>query len=133
MPGSGENQKSYLLIYDGNCRMCMVAKESLEQKNVGAPVQDIRMIPYQSPEAQNALGSKYRPGYPDVAFLVQPDGTIAEGLDAFLPLLPGLKGGRVLKAIFQLPLAKPLGYLLYRIIARYRYQLFGAIRPESHT
>lgn len=131
MAESVEGPKSCLLIYDGNCRMCVAAKEGLERMSVGSPVQDIRMVTYQSPEAQAALGSRHRPGRPDVAFLVQPDGTITEGLDAFFPLLPGLKGGRVLKAIFQFPLVKPLGYLLYRLIARYRYQLFGAIRPES--
>lgn len=130
MSGSSAGRKSCLLIYDGNCRMCVAAKEGLERMSVGNQVEDIRMVTYQSPEAQAALGSRYRPGRPDVAFLVRPDGTITEGLDAFSPLLPGLKGGRLLRALFQLPLAKPLGYLLYRIMARYRYHLFGATRPK---
>ena len=123
--------KPCLLIYDGNCRMCVTAKEGLERLGADRQAQDIRMIAYQSAEAQQVLGSKYRPGRPDVAFFVQPNGEVAEGLDAFFPLLPGLRGGRVLKAFFQLPLVKPLGYLLYKILARYRYRLFGAVVLES--
>src|SRR2546422_7087382 len=41
---------------------------------------------------RSRLGSEYKPGRPDVAFLVEPDGTISRGLDAFLPLVPGLPG-----------------------------------------
>lgn len=123
--------KPCLLIYDGNCRMCVTAKEGLERMGIGRQDGEIRMITYQSAEAQQALGLKYRPGRPDVAFFVQPNGEVTEGLDAFFPLLPGLRGGKMLKTLFQLPLVKPLGYLLYRFIARYRYRLFGSVVPES--
>ncbi len=125
--------KPCLLIYDGNCRMCVTAKEGLERMGAERQTPEIRMIAYQSAEAQQALGSKYRPGRPDVAFFVQPNGEVTQGLDAFFPLLPGLRGGRILKAIFQLPLVKPLGYVLYRHLARHRYQLFGEVTPASAT
>jgi len=85
------------------------------------------MIPYQSDEARRLLGPRYRSGRPDAAFLVAPDGRITSGLDAFLPLLPGLKGGRVLAWFFTLPFVKPLGYWLYSLVAKYRYALFGEV------
>jgi predicted DCC family thiol-disulfide oxidoreductase YuxK len=85
------------------------------------------MIPYQSQKAREVLGATYRPGSPDVAFLVQPNGVIRQGLEAFLPLLPGLRGGRFLATFFSLPLVKPLAFLLYRFVARYRYHLFGEV------
>ena len=47
--------------------------------------------------------------------------------DAFLPLLPGLKGGRVMARLFALPLVKPLGYWIYRLVAKYRYEVFGEV------
>jgi len=56
-----------------------------------------------------------------------PDGTIASGLDAFLPLLPGLKGGRWLAKVFAVPLVKPLAEWIYRLVARFRYRLFGEV------
>jgi predicted DCC family thiol-disulfide oxidoreductase YuxK len=114
-----------LLIYDGRCRMCVTAKVGLER--LRSEGEDLRMIPYQSDEAKQVLGPRYHGGRPEAAFLVTADGNIASGLDAFLPLLPGLRGGRLLAKLFALPLVKPLGYWLYRMIAKYRYHLFGEV------
>ena len=116
-----------LLVYDGQRRLCVTAKQGIERLETRKDATPIRMIPYQSEEAKQALGESYRPGRPNVAFLVRPNGDIAHGLDAFLSLLPGLKGGRVLSALLSLPLVKPFGYLLYWFIARYRYSIFGTV------
>ena len=116
-----------LLVYDGQCRLCVTAKKGLERLGTHADAAPIRMVPYQSEEAKQALGESYRPGRPNVAFLVRPNGEIARGLDAFLALLPGLKGGRVLSVLLSLPLVKPFGYLLYWFVARYRYSIFGKV------
>ena len=89
------------LIYDGECRLCVTAKAGLER--LGG-VTEVRFIPYQSEEAASRLGSTYKPGRPDAAFLVGPDGQIRRGLDAFLPLLPGLPGGRIVKGMMRMPL-----------------------------
>ena len=111
-----------VLIYDDQCRLCVTAKEGLEREGT-----DVRFVPYRSEEAASRLGADYKPGRPDVAFLVEGDGTISRGLDAFLPLMPGLRGGRVLHAILKIPLIRPLADLAYRFVARYRYKLFGAV------
>lgn len=124
---SGKAPQSCLLVYDGQCRLCVTAKKGLERLGTQADASPIRMVPYQSEEAKQALGEGYRLGRPDVAFLVRPNGEIARGLDAFLALLPGLKGGRILAGLFSLPLVKPLGYLLYWFVARYRYAVFGTV------
>lgn len=113
------------LIYDGRCRMCVTAKDGLERMNSDKEL--VRMITYQSAEAKQLLGSQYRAGRPDAAFLVSANGEIARGLDAFLPLLPGLKGGRLLAGLFTLPLVRPFGYWLYKLVAKYRYKLFGEV------
>jgi predicted DCC family thiol-disulfide oxidoreductase YuxK len=119
-----------LLVYDGECRLCVTAKKGLDRLDPHADAAPLRMVPYQSEEAKQALGESYRPGRPNAAFLVRPDGEIARGLDAFLALLPGLKGGRILSALLSLPLVKPLGYLLYWFVARYRYAVFGRVPLE---
>jgi predicted DCC family thiol-disulfide oxidoreductase YuxK len=115
------------LIYDGECRMCVIAKEGIER--LGGDT-DVRFIPYQSEEAASRLGSTYRPGRPDVAFFVGPDGQIHRGLDAFLPLLPDLPGARLLAWMLNIPVLRSMAYLLYRLVAHYRYQWFGAMRCE---
>jgi predicted DCC family thiol-disulfide oxidoreductase YuxK len=117
-----------LLVYDGQCRLCVAAKTGLERLTTHTEATSpVRMVPYQSEEAKQALGESYRPGRPNVAFLVRPHGEISSGLDAFLPLLPGLKGGRALSVLLSFPLVKPFGYLLYWFVARYRYFLFGKV------
>jgi predicted DCC family thiol-disulfide oxidoreductase YuxK len=122
-------QSGRILIYDGQCRLCVTAKSGIER--LGAP-EDVRWVPYQSEEAARCLGPDYRPGRPDAAFLVEADGTVTKGLEAFLPLLPGLRGGRLLLALWRMPLLRPLAYLLYRLVARYRYRLFGTVpRPSG--
>jgi predicted DCC family thiol-disulfide oxidoreductase YuxK len=116
------------LIYDGECRLCVTAKEGSE--GLGGE-QNVRFIPYQSEEALAHLGKEHKPGRPDVAFLVEPDGRIRRGLDAFLPLLPGLPGGRFLLSLLRVPVLRPLAHLIYRLIARYRYAWFGAVKCAS--
>jgi len=122
-----------LLIYDGRCRLCVTAKNGIEQLQSELAGNNVRMITYQSEEATRILGTEYRPGRPDVAFLVGADGRVARGLEAFLPLLPGLKGGWFLALLLRFPGATPLGNLLYRFVARYRYRLFGEVPLEGHS
>lgn len=127
-----QHARQCLLIYDGQCRLCVTAKHELERLGTGTAGELVRMIPYQSEEAKDVLGPRYRSGRPDFAFLVGSDGNIVQGLDAFLPLLRGLKGGLFLTGLFRIPLIRPLGRLLYRVLARNRYRLFGEVPLESH-
>ena len=122
--GRQRAESERLLIYDAQCRLCITAKEGVER--LGKDL-DVRWVPYQSDEARCRLGAQYRAGRPDVAFLVERDGTIKKGLDAFVPLLPGLRGGRLLQGLMRIPFLRPLAYLIYRIIARYRYRWFGSV------
>ena len=117
-------QPQRILIYDGQCRLCVTAKSGIER--LGVP-QDVRWVSYQSEEAARCLGEAYQPGRPDAAFLVESDGTIRKGLDAFVPLLPGLRGGWLLLALWRMPILRPIAYILYRVIARYRYRWFGTV------
>ncbi|MBM4124809.1 MAG: DUF393 domain-containing protein [Nitrospira sp.] len=116
-----------VLIYDGECRLCVTAKQGLERLDCERQGHQVRFVPYQSEEAARCLGADYQPGRPDVAFLIEQDGRISRGLDAFLPLLPSLRGGRFWLVLLNVPLMRPLAYLVYRLIARYRYRWFGRI------
>ena len=120
-----------ILIYDGQCRLCVTAKEGLEHLEGSRLDGKVRFVPYQSEEAARCLGSEYRPGRPEVAFLVDADGRVRRGLDAFLPMLPGLRGGRMLLALMQIPVLKPLADLAYRVVARYRYRWFGQVPSKD--
>ena len=82
-----------LLLYDGECRLCVFVKTKLDQLRVGQSGTDVRFLTYQSDEALMALGREHRPGRPAVAFLIRPSGEVLQGLDAFLPLVPNLPVG----------------------------------------
>lgn len=119
------------LIYDANCRLCVTAKRGIQKLGRDRPTTDIRFLPYQSEEAARHLGTDYVAGRPEIAFLVR-GGELRKGLDAFLPLLPGIRGGAFISSLLQIPWLRPTAYWLYRIVARYRYQLFGQV-PASKT
>jgi predicted DCC family thiol-disulfide oxidoreductase YuxK len=119
-----------ILIYDGECRLCVTAKEGLERLGRDPSV---RYVPYQSDEAAPRLGEGYRTGRPDVAYLIGPGGQVQRGFEAFLPLLPGLPGGRVLTALAHIPLFKGLAALVYRLVAKNRYRWFGTVRSPGSS
>ena len=118
------------VIYDDRCRLCVSAKQGMEKLAQEDSLPQVQFLPYQSQEAERFLGRFYRPGRPEVAFLIGPDGEIRRGLDAFLPLLPGMPGGRFLSAIIGFPLVRPLLNLAYRVLARHRYRWFGEVPPN---
>lgn len=136
MESRSDNRKpseTCLLVYDGECRLCVETKHKLEQAGLGKVDSDVRFVPYQSDEAKQALGTRYIPGRPDMAFLVRPTGEVSQGLDAFLPLAPSLPGGRVLLWLVRFPRIRRAAEWSYRTIARHRYRLFGEARSfDSH-
>lgn len=121
-----------LLIYDGECRLCVTAKEGLDRFRAAGRGENeqppVRFVPYQSEEAARRLGSAFQPGRLDAAFLIDQEGDIHRGLDAFLPLLPGLPGGRFVAWLTRVHLLRPVADLLYTVVAKNRYRWFGAVR-----
>ncbi|MBX3331073.1 MAG: DUF393 domain-containing protein [Nitrospira sp.] len=120
-----------LLVYDGECRLCVSTKQKLEAVGVGQAESDVRFLAYQSEAAKRMLGSNYRPGRPNVAFLIRPSGEVVQGFEAFLPLVPIFPGGKLLLWWLRFPSAKRLAEWGYRIVARHRYRWFGEAEPSS--
>lgn len=118
-----------LLIYDGECRLCVSTKRALERRGVNHTRTGIRFVAYQSEAARIALGERYRVDRPDTAFFIQPSGKILQGLDAFSPLLPYLPGGTLVLWGLRIGMVRRLAERGYRLLARYRYQWFGAVPP----
>ena len=110
------------LIYDHECRLCVSIKNRLAKT---ADTTDVKFVPYESPEARALLGTAYTPGRPHVAYLIDAEGKRHQGLDAFIPLLPGLQWGRWVLPLWRFSWFRACGYALYRFIARHRYAWFG--------
>jgi predicted DCC family thiol-disulfide oxidoreductase YuxK len=114
-----------LLVYDAECRLCVSTKQKLEERGVGGAESDVRFLAYQSEAAKKIFGPSYRPGRPDMAFLILPSGKVLQGLEAFLPLIYILPGGKLLLWWLRFPSAKRLAEWGYRLVARHRYRWFG--------
>jgi predicted DCC family thiol-disulfide oxidoreductase YuxK len=121
-------RQTSLLLYDGECRLCVATKGKLEQLAAGQAGMGIRFLAYQSEEAKSALGQDYHPGCPGTAFLIQPSGKVLHGLDAFLPFVPSLPGGRLVLWVLRLAVVRQLAEWGYRLVARRRYRWFGATK-----
>lgn len=122
-----------LLIYDAECRLCISTKAKLERMGVDQAGTNVRFLAYQSEEAMKALGQNYRPGRPDMAFLIRSSGEVLQGFEAFLPFIPNLPGGKLLRWGLRLPFARRLTELGYRVVARHRYRWFGNAKPVEKT
>ncbi len=120
-----------LLVYDGECRLCVSTKQKLEKLGVGQGESDVRFLAYQSEAAKRILGPDYRSGRPDIAFLIQPSGEVLQGLEAFLPLVHYIRGGKLLLWWLRFFSAKRLAEWGYRRIARHRYRWFGEAKLPS--
>lgn len=110
--------------------MCVAAKAHLQHW----PEQEghrILYVPYQSPEARPLLGDLVGQSRPDVAFLVAGDGTVYQGLDAFVELLPHFQNGRFLSKLLRLRPIRSLAYRIYGFLARHRYRWFGSVKPPD--
>jgi len=128
---AGHESADCILVYDGQCRLCVAAKTRLERAAASRSGMSLRMVPYDDEEAKRLLRDVYVPGRPDAAFLIDSTGHVTQGLDAFLPLLPVMRGGAFLAGFFRLPLVKPLARLLYRMVATHRYRFFGEARSPQ--
>ena len=122
-------QQSCLFIYDAYCRFCVAAKAGLDRAGVGDV--GVRMIPYETQEAMTALGERYRPGPPSMASLISPAGGVSQGIDAFIPLIHGLPGGKLFRWAMKWSPMRRLAERAYGWIIRHRYRLFGAISPRA--
>lgn len=120
-----------LLVYDAQCRLCVFMKTKLEPLVVGKAGTDVRFVAYQSEEATKTLGQGYRVGRPDVALLIRPSGEVLQGLEAFLPFIRNLPGGKLLLGALWFPSAKRLVEWGYRMVARHRYRWFGEVDLPS--
>lgn len=120
-----------VLIYDGRCRLCIAAKHGLGRAGLGAAGSGLRMVPYESEEAAKVMGSRYRPGPPAMALLVHPSGQVLQGLEAFLPLAPGIPGGRAVRWMLRRAFVRAVAERVYRWVARHRYRIFGAVKSVN--
>jgi predicted DCC family thiol-disulfide oxidoreductase YuxK len=91
----------------------------------------VQMIPYESQEAVRALEEQYRPGPPSMVYLISSAGGVPQGVDAFLPLMHGLPGGKFVRWMLQWSITRRSAERVSRWIARHRYRLLSTVIPHA--
>jgi predicted DCC family thiol-disulfide oxidoreductase YuxK len=117
-----------VLIYDGDCRLCVSSKRWIERWDRR---RRIRTIPFQSPEARGRLPELDAMTCMDAMRFIDAEGKVFSGVDAFRAMLPFLPFGFLLSSLLSLPGVHRIVQRLYRHVAENRYRWFGHASEEK--
>jgi len=126
MPKSdGRESGTLILLYDGQCNLCLRSVETLRGLPMAA---DVKMVSLQEADLDEI--SPNRPLTRDQLLaqlhLVDPgSGDIYAGADAVVRVLRTVPQLAWIERIYRLPGLRPVAGFMYRQIARHRYRLFG--------
>ena len=119
-----------ILIYDANCRLCVLAKKILKRWDKN---KEIEFIPFQDHKTSHLF-----PDLPSIACLdamrfIDHRGRAFIGVDALQRVLYKLPGGFIVAGIFFLPGVYFLAKKSYSWIARNRYRIFGSVKSSGRS
>lgn len=118
---------SLRVVYDGECQLCLATVGKLKRMPVSA---ELTFVPLQgliSGEIEPWPGIEGVP-YADLLarlHVTDEQGRKYSGADAVLKLMSHTRSMAWLAAIGRLPGLRAVSRLVYRLVARYRYRLFG--------
>lgn len=128
---SGDVTMQPVLLFDGECGLCNKAVRFLLRIDRRGR---LRFAPLQGPSAQDYLRSRGLPTDDFDSMMLIPDWERREQMDPLLRTNAALAAVRetggpwaMLRVLRVIP--APLRDLLYKIVARFRYRLFGPYRP----
>lgn len=119
-----------ILIYDADCRLCVMAKNILNRWDKH---KKIEFIPFQDQDASHLLSDLHSTSCLDAMRFIDDEGFVLIGLDALRAVLYKLPGGFIFSSIFLLPGTYFLAKKSYSWIARNRYRLFGAVKSHGRS
>ncbi|MDI4644881.1 thiol-disulfide oxidoreductase DCC family protein [Cohnella hashimotonis] len=122
-----DGRRVLTVYYDGECRLCLAAVDRLRRSRTRS---ELRFVPLQSLPA-GSFGSA--PGAPEgeaghLSQILVKDGAagkVTGGADAVMLLLKDMPGLAWLGWLGALPGLRLLSAAFYRLVAKYRYRLFG--------
>ncbi|MEK7286085.1 MAG: DUF393 domain-containing protein [Nitrospirota bacterium] len=115
-------------IYDANCRLCVSSKKWIERWDIK---NNIQFIPFQSEEAKKKIPDIASLNRLDAMRVISPNGEISLGVSAFRTMLFFLPMGKIIALFFRLPGAFYFANKIYQVIAKNRYDWFGAEHEKT--
>jgi predicted DCC family thiol-disulfide oxidoreductase YuxK len=112
-----------ILFYDGHCALCHRAVKFVLRHDRSGKA--FRFAPLQGATFQSRVPADARADLPDSVVVLTEDGALLVRSNAFLHILRRLGGGwRILAGLLAV-VPRPLRDVIYRLIARIRYRVFG--------
>lgn len=126
----GQDRPGYTVLFDGDCPICRDAVRRLERWD---REERLTFLPAQAQEVPHRFPSLSREALQQSIHLVREDGEIWEGAGALEELVRILPGWDWAAWLIRLPFARPLARVVYRWVARNRYELVcgSHCRPDS--
>jgi len=126
--GALKNVSTPILIYDGDCPMCLRAKAWIEARS---PAGTIRFLPCQSDDREVLAPWLSLEACMEAMRFVAANETVYTGHAAFPPLLRSMGKYRWLACFLELPIVRHLAPLVYARIARHRYAISGLFKDPK--
>lgn len=120
MPAIPAPADRYVLIYDGQCRICSRTARRLEAWDRLARLE---ILPSQDPTVSRRFPAIPARAFSESIQLVGPDGSRWQGAAALERVIDLMPRGRWITWMFDLPWARPVAERLYRWFARNRHRL----------
>ncbi|RUS47692.1 thiol-disulfide oxidoreductase DCC family protein [Cohnella sp. AR92] len=123
---SGESASKLIALYDGHCNLCLATASKLQELESLVPVDWITIQSYQSGEHGSWPALANTPTERLLAQMHVIDGDrLYSGPDGVMKLLRNVPSLRWIGILGTWPGFRGLSRLVYKLVARYRYRLFG--------
>jgi predicted DCC family thiol-disulfide oxidoreductase YuxK len=113
-------QRDYIVIYDGDCRICTRVVETLREWDRD---RKLFIVSSQTPGVKQRFAWIPEKNFQESLQLIAADGRAFQGARAIEELLTVLPRGRAVSWLFALPPVRPIAERLYRWFARNRFRL----------
>lgn len=114
------------VVYDGTCKLCIGTVGKLKELRSNAelvfvPAQSLGEVDFRVPGIERARETDLY----EKMHVADEQGRLYAGADGVIRIMRTIKGFRLLAALYRLPGMSRAGDLLYRYIAKRRYDWFG--------
>lgn len=111
-----------ILLYDAHCNLCVNSVKTLQRLPSRATLE---FIPLQEAELPKLLPQASIEQLQSELHVIDENGEVFKGADAIISIVRTVRSLSWLASLYRVPLFRPVAQVMYRWIAKHRYQLFG--------
>jgi Uncharacterized protein conserved in bacteria len=121
------SSSSLIALYDGQCNLCLATMDKLRKLDSQEPVEWVSIQAYQRGEYRALPALTNVPAEQLMAqmHVIDSSGRLYSGSEGVMRLLRNVRSLRWIGAIGEWPGFRGISRLIYKLVARNRYRLFG--------